>query len=398
MTDRETVNGRTDRAASPTSAGRDTPLPPPVVGGESILASMQEDARVTTEQGAQPFRSDQRHDEQRHLDGLTSSNPLAISVPSDDGPTLSGDAGLGGGRARIGDKVFLGLSSGAAALVTVIVVLIAVFLVLKSVPSIAADKDNFLTSTEFTTSNGELHFGIAALLWVTVIISVIALLLAVPVAIGIALFITQYAPARLAKPVAYIMDLLAAIPSIVYGIWGYTTLSPKLEPVQRGLSHIPIPLFNNIHPNGTIFDGAIVLAVMVLPIITAISRDVFERTPRANVEAALALGATKWEMIRIAVIPYGRPGVVSGAMLGLGRALGETIAVYLILSTVGGAFHPSLFTGGSTFASQIAGGSNEFNNAKSTGAYIAAGLVLFVLTFLVNAAARTIVNRRKDFS
>ncbi|MDT4904923.1 MAG: phosphate transport system permease protein, partial [Pseudonocardiales bacterium] len=137
---------------------------------------------------------------------------------------------------------------------------------------------------------------------------------------------------------------------------------------------------------------------MILPIITAISRDVFERTPRANIEAALALGATKWEMIRIAVLPHGRPGVISGSMLGLGRALGETIAVYLILSTVGGPFSFSIFTGGETFASKIANGSAEFNNPASTGAYIAAGLVLFVLTFLVNSAARAIVNRRKEFS
>ena len=136
---------------------------------------------------------------------------------------------------------------------------------------------------------------------------------------------------------------------------------------------------------------------MILPIVTAISRDVFERTPRANIEAALALGATKWEMIRMAVLPYGRPGVVSGSMLGLGRALGETIAVYLILSTVGGPFNFSIFTGGETFASKIANGASEFNNPASTGAYIAAGLVLFVLTFVVNAAARAIVNRKKDF-
>jgi phosphate transport system permease protein len=135
---------------------------------------------------------------------------------------------------------------------------------------------------------------------------------------------------------------------------------------------------------------------MILPIITAISRDVFERTPTANKEAALALGATRWEMIRMAVIPYGRAGVVSGSMLGLGRALGETIAVYLILSKVS-HFSWSLFSGGETFASKIANNAAEFSSARSTGAYIAAGLVLFVLTFVVNAIARSIVNRRKDF-
>jgi phosphate transport system permease protein len=306
--------------------------------------------------------------------------------------------GGNGGKVRLGDRVFAALTTGASGVVVVIVVLVATFLLVKSIPSILDDKVNFFTSTEWSPTPGNLRFGIANLLWVTVIISVIALIVAVPVAIGIALFITNYAPRRVARPVAYIVDLLAAIPSIVYGIWGAFELAPKLTPVQNVFSHIPLPLFDKTYPSGTIFDGAVVLAVMILPIITAISRDVFDRTPRANVEAALALGATKWEMIRMAVLPYGRAGVISGSMLGLGRALGETIAVYLIVSTVGGKFSFSLFTGGETFASKIANGSAEFNNPASTGAYIAAGLVLFVLTFLVNAAARAIVNRRKDFS
>ena len=328
---------------------------------------------------------------------LGSSQPSAVGGRS--GPSPS-DFGLArsGGRARLGDRVFAASSAGAAGFVIVLVVLVATFLLIKSVPSIASDKVNFLTSTKWDLTPGDLRFGIAGLLWVTVIISLVAMVIAVPVAIGIALFVTQYAPARVSKPVAYVIDLLAAIPSIVYGIWGYTTLSPALEPVQRAMSHLPSPLFDNVYPNGTIFDGAVVLAVMILPIITAISRDVFERTPRTNIEAALALGATRWEMIRMAVLPHGRAGVVSGSMLGLGRALGETIAVYLILSTVGGPLHLSIFTGGSTFASKIALGSSEFNNAQSTGAYIAAGLVLFLLTFVVNSAARAIVNQRKDFT
>jgi phosphate transport system permease protein len=196
--------------------------------------------------------------------------------------------------------------------------------------------------------------------------------------------------------VAYVVDLLAAIPSIIYGIWGYSELAPKLAPVQRALYHVGGPFSNQGVLRGSVFDAGVVLAVMILPIITAISRDVFERTPRANKEAALALGSTKWEMIRMTVLPYGRPGVVSGAMLGLGRALGETIAVLLILSKVSN-FSFSIFSGGETFASKIANNQAEFSNPSSTGAYIAAGLVLFVLTFLVNAAARSIVNRRKEF-
>jgi phosphate transport system permease protein len=283
--------------------------------------------------------------------------------------------------------------------VIVLVVLVAIFLLIKSVPSIVDDKVNFLTSTEWSTTVGNLHFGVASLLYTTVMISLVALVIAVPISIGIALFITQYAPKRLARPVAYVIDLLAAIPSIIYGIWGFSVLAPRLEGVQRVLYHLGgLPLFKDQGViKGSLFDGGIVLAVMILPIVTAISRDVFERTPRANKEAALALGATRWEMIRMSVLPYGRSGVVSGAMLGLGRALGETIAVLLILSKVSN-FSVSFFSGGETFASKIANNASEFNNPKSTGAYIAAGLVLFVLTFVVNAAARWVVNRRREFS
>ncbi|MDP9091580.1 MAG: phosphate ABC transporter permease subunit PstC [Actinomycetota bacterium] len=291
------------------------------------------------------------------------------------------------------------MTTGASAFVVALVVLVAVFLLIKSIPSIAADKVNFLTSIQWDTTPGHLRFGVAPLLYTTVMISLVALVLAVPIAIGIALFITQYSPRQLARPVAYVVDLLAAIPSIIYGIWGFSVLAPRLEGVQRALYHLGgFPLFKDKTVlRGSLFDGGVVLAVMILPIITAISRDVFERTPRANKEAALALGATKWEMIRLTVLPYGRAGVTSGAMLGLGRALGETIAVLLILSKVS-HFSVSLFSGGETIASKIAGNSAEFNTPSSTGAYIAAGLVLFILTFLVNAAARWIVNRRKDFA
>ena len=222
-----------------------------------------------------------------------------------------------------------------------------------------------------------------------------ALLIALPLAVGISLFMTQYAPKRLSRPIANTIDLLAAIPSIIYGVWGYRVLAPHLTGVQNTLSHIGLGLFNNQNIDvGTVFDAGVVLAIMILPIITAISRDVFDRTPSANKEAALALGATRWEMIRMAVLPYGRAGVICGAMLGLGRALGETIAILLILSAVSN-FSFSLFNGGTTFAAKIASGSGEFGTQP--GPYIAAGLVLFALTFIVNALARTVVNRRKDF-
>ena len=291
--------------------------------------------------------------------------------------------------------MFAVLTSGASWIVIILVVLVAAFLLIKAVPSIADDKVNFLTSREFSTSKSDLRFGIAGLLYTTVLISVFALLVAVPIAIGIALFITQYAPRQLARPVAYIIDLLAAIPSIIYGVWGATILAPKLTSVQDALSHIGLGILSDEGlVTGTVFDGGVVLAVMILPIITAIARDVYDRTPTANKEAALALGATRWEMVRLAVLPYGRPGVISGAMLGLGRALGETIAVLLILSKVTD-FHFSLLSGGETFASKIAGSLDGFG--ANPGPYISAGLALFVLTFVVNSAARFIVNRRKDF-
>jgi phosphate transport system permease protein len=319
---------------------------------------------------------------------------LAAEVESAD--VLGGDAiEAGPGTGRRGDRIFFGLTLGASGFVVLIVVLIAVFLLAQSIPSIAHDKSNFITSFDWSTAKTDVRFGISRLLWVTVIISVVALVIAVPLAVGIALFITQYAPRRLARPVAHAVDLLAAIPSIIYGVWGARVLAPELTPVQSALSHLDaIPLFRPGFDTGTIFDGGIVLAVMVLPIVTAVSRDVFERTPRANMEAALALGATRWEMIRMAVLPYGRSGVVSGSMLGLGRALGETLAVYIIVSKAS-SFNFSIFNGGETFASKIANNQAEFG--ANPGPYIAAGLVLFVLTFVVNAAARTIVNRRKDF-
>ena len=334
--------------------------------------------------------------------------PTITLLPPDDvatAPPRGDDAGAPlahrGGKNRIGDRMLKALASGSGVVVVVLVCLIAAFLLWQALPAIADDKSSFLFSNDWSVDGKALHFGIAGLLWTTLIVSSIAMVIAVPIAIGIALFITLYAPARLARPVAYTVDLLAAIPSIVYGIWGIGVLAPALEPVQRTLYHLSaIPIFKDgTVLRGSIFDAGIVLAVMILPIITAICRDVFERTPSQNIEGALALGATRWEMIRLAVLPYGRAGIVSGAMLGLGRALGETVAMYLILSAPGpGApFSTSIFHGGETFASKIANNAAEFANPKSTGAYIAAGLMLFVLTFVVNASARAIVNRRKDF-
>ena len=332
---------------------------------------------------------------------LAAEQPQAVLVDEHPDREAHAPTGLRGGRVRLGDRIAHWLTAGSGAFIVALITLVAIFLVSEAVPSIAKDKKNFLLSTGFDVSPTSLSFGVLDLLWVTVISSLIAMVIAVPIGVGIALFMTQYAPRAVKRPVGYVIDLLAAIPSIIYGIWGIYVLSPALEPVQRAFYHLGfIPLFKNQGViRGTIFDAGIVLAVMILPIITAISRDVFDRTPRANVEAALALGATRWEMIRMAVLPYGRPGVISGAMLGLGRALGETIAVLLILSKPANnaPFNFSIFSGGQTFASLIGANMKEANGPLMTGSFIAAGLVLFVLTFIVNAAARAIVARRKDF-
>jgi phosphate transport system permease protein len=322
--------------------------------------------------------------------------PGAIILPPDQ-PPVSGGGIISeeGGRRRVGDRVFSSFAMGSGLFVIVLVGLVGLFLVLQAVPAIRDDTGNFFGHQWQVTTN-KADFGISGLLWATVIASAIAMVLAVPVAVGIALFMTQFAPKRLTGPIGYIIDLLAAIPSIIYGIWGYTILSPALAPVQRTLYHLGrIPIFKDQgFITGSIFDGGVVLAIMILPIVTAISRDVFARTPREHVEAAWALGATRWEMIRLAVLPHGRAGVVSGSMLGLGRALGETIAVMLILSAPSSSapFNTSIFNGGETFASKIANSSGEF--ANNPGPYIAAGLVLFVLTFIVNAIARAIVERK----
>ena len=203
----------------------------------------------------------------------------------------AGSVSGGRGRGRIGDRVFAVLATGSGLFIVLLILLVAIFLVAKAIPAIADDQVNFLFSREWSVEGGTLRFGVVDLLWVTVIISLLAMLIAVPIAIGIALFITQYAPRRLARPVAYVVDLLAAIPSIIYGIWGITVLAPKLAPVQRALYHIPGPLFQDKNvEEGTIFNGGIVLAIMILPIITAISRDVFDRTPRAERRGGLGAG------------------------------------------------------------------------------------------------------------
>jgi phosphate transport system permease protein len=299
-----------------------------------------------------------------------------------------------------GDRLFELAAAAAGSTIVIAILLIAVFLLIHAVPSMRANHVDFFTSALFdTTDSNHLAFGIRDLFMVTVLSSLCALALAVPVAIGIAVFLTQYAPARLSRPLGALVDLLAAVPSIVFGLWGIFVLAPQLEPLEAMLNHSLGWLFLfkggdvSLAGGGNIFTAGAVLAVMILPIITSVSREVFRQTPTPHIEAAQALGATKWEVIRMTVLPFGRSGAVAASMLGLGRALGETVAVLIILRASARAGHWSLFDGGYTFASKIASAASEFSAPLPTGAYISAGFVLFVLTFVVNAAARAIVGR-----
>ena len=305
----------------------------------------------------------------------------------------------GSARPRRGDRLFWGLSAGAGVLIVVLVAAIGLFLLWRAIPALVRDKENFFTygGNWVTTNTSAMHFGIFDLVQVTVFVALFALIVAMPIALGISIFLTQYSPRRIAGPLAYMVDLLAAVPSIIYGVWGLYVLGPRLRPIATWLNdHLGwVFVFAtgnaSVSGGGTIFTAGIVLAVMILPIITAVTREVFIQTPQSQIEAALALGATRWEVVKTTVLPFGRSGYISGAMLGLGRALGETVALLIILRGTQTAFGWSVFDGGYTFATKIAATASEFNDQYKAGAYIAAGLVLFLLTFVVNAMARAVV-------
>lgn len=305
----------------------------------------------------------------------------------------------GTSKPRLGDRIFRAMSQGSGVLIVVLIAAIGVFLLWRAIPALQRDQESFFTygGNWVTTDTSAMHFGIADILAVTVFVALFALVLAMPVALGIAIFLSQYAPRRAAGSLAYLVDLLAAVPSIIYGVWGLYVLAPRLRPVATWLNHNLgwFFLFSDgnasVAGGGTVFTAGTVLAVMILPIIAAVSREVFTQTPQDQVEAALALGATRWEVVTTTVLPFGRSGYISGAMLGLGRALGETVALLIILRGTQTRFGWSLFDGGYTFATKIAATASEFNDQYNAGAYIAAGLVLFVLIFLVSALARSAV-------
>ena len=290
---------------------------------------------------------------------------------------------------RRGDIVFSSLARAAGISILVALAGVAVFLTLEGAPAITAPP---------SAMEGDANVAVYVwpLLYGTLLAAVIALIVATPLAIGVALVISHFAPRRLAKPLGYAIDLLAAVPSVVYGLWGIDFLGNRILGFYQWLEDNLgfLPFFEGPASSGrTILTAGIVLAVMALPIITAITREVFLQTPKLHQEAALALGATRWEMIRMTVFPYARSGMISATLLGLGRALGETMAVAMVLSATGVVTVNLISTQNpSTIAANIALKFGEASGMK-VNVLIFSGLVLFIVTFAVNFLGRAIAAR-----
>ena len=289
-----------------------------------------------------------------------------------------------------GDAIFRSLLLGASVLLLLLVGAMILALAVESLPSIKHFGFSFITGREWNPVRSE--FGALPFIYGTVVSSFIALLISVPLSLGIAIFLVEQAPRRLARPITFLVELLAAIPSVVYGLWGIFVLAPFLRvhvepPLQHWFGWLP--LFQGPITGIGLLTGGIILAIMVTPIISAVVRDVLAAVPSSQREAALALGATKWETTRV-VLVNGAPGIAGAVILGLGRAIGETMAVTMV---IGNRSHisASLFDSSYTIASAIA---NEFTEATDDlylSALVELGLILFLVTFIVNAIARILV-------
>ena len=301
---------------------------------------------------------------------------------------------------RKSDRVFSAIVTGGGFFSLIVLGLISLFLLINGFNVLKTEGLKFLTGFEWQNAIPDAatpaNYGIGAMLYGTLVLGLIALFFGFPIAVGSALFLSYYAPDWLKKPMVIVIDIMAAIPSVVYGLWGYFVLMPHAEYwaklIHKYLSFIPI--FDMPAPaySRSPFIAGLVLSIMIVPIITSISREVFAQTPLDRIQAAYALGATKWTMIKAVVIPYGAGGVIGGAMLGLGRALGETVAVFSVLNIV---FKPNwhiLYGFGGNIASMIVQKWGEASLSESK-ALLAAGFVLFILTLLVNLAANAVVRR-----
>jgi phosphate transport system permease protein len=293
----------------------------------------------------------------------------------------------------VGDRVYVAVITGFALCVPLLLALIFWEVAVGGWPALREFGFGFLTSSEWDPVRHQ--FGAAPAIFGTIVTSIIALAIATPLALGIAIFLSEYAPAWLRQPVGFLVDLLAAIPSVVYGLWGVFVLVPALRahvmPFLRDTLHLgATPFFRGPAYGPSMLAAGLILAIMVLPYISGVSREVLLAVPRSQREAALALGATRWEMIQKAVLPYARSGVIGGVILGLGRALGETMAVTMLI----GNRHEiamSLFAPGYTMASLIANEFSEASDDMHLAALMAVGFVLLVLTLIVNGIARWLV-------
>jgi len=297
---------------------------------------------------------------------------------------------------RAADKAFRMLALFCGLAVLAILALIAIFTTKTAIPAFRAEGLKFITSRNWNPTAAHPTFGGLAFIYGTLVISLIALVIAVPVSLCLALFLTEVAPRRLRLPVVYLIDLLDAIPSVVFGLWGFLALQKPLGHFYGHVSSIVsgVPLLDRLF-NGALgrnfFTAGFIVAMMIIPIITSLTREVFATVPTAQKEAALALGATRWEMMRTSILGYGRSGVVGAVMLGLGRAMGETIAVALVIGSIP-SITLNLFHPGDAMASVIA---NQFGEASGTfqAALVGLGVVLFAITIVINVAARVFISR-----
>jgi phosphate transport system permease protein len=317
----------------------------------------------------------------------------ASVAPAGARPPDAGGSGIAIQRAPAGDRIYRAVITFFAICVPLLLVLIAIELTVASWPALTTFGTSLFTTTEWDPVRST--YGIAPAIYGTIVTSLIALVIATPLAVGVAIFLSEFAPPFIRQPLAFLVDLLAAIPSVIFGLWGFLVLIPFLRDVvvpflTQTLGMGSLPLFAGVNRGNSLLAAGVILAIMVLPYISAVSREILLAVPRSQREAALALGATRWEMIWGAVLPYARRGIMGGVILGLARALGETMAVTLVIGNVP-TISASLLSQGYTLASLIANKFAEAGSGLESSALMAAGLTLLGVTLVVNAIARWLV-------
>ncbi|MFC6233766.1 phosphate ABC transporter permease subunit PstC [Leucobacter soli] len=322
--------------------------------------------------------------------------------------TVESPRAIGTSRS-LADRVFRGVSRGGGVAVLVIMSSVGVFLLARAWQALSVSGISFFTVVEWDPDGGAGRFGIAAVLVGTILIALVAIIVALPVSLATALFISEYCPEFLRKALVTLVDLMAAIPSVVFGLWGVFFLQGTITDVAKWLATafgwFPLFAVDGFDPadplssitvfTSSTFIAGLVVAAMITPIMTSIMREVFSQAPGGEREGALALGSTRWGMIRSVVLPYGAGGIIGGSMLGLGRALGETIAVYMIISPVF-VIQPHILQNGTSSVSSLIALRYGEASAAGMSALMAAGLALFLLTLVVNFVASTIVGRSRS--